>query len=254
MLFLGAAMVASSQDAAPAPPPAEENVGPVKPSVIKIDEDRFKIGEVTFDKKLREIRFPARINMVEGQLEYLIVHENGKVHEALLATKISPTHLNLAFTLLRYKPSAELYPLPNDTGGTSNKFPEVSAEVKAAARIQIEVEWEDAGKKRKLPINEWIQHGTKGTDMPAGPWVYGASVVEDGKYAPETSGDVAAIFLSAAAIINYPGDDNNNDDVWTPFPKRVPAEGSPVTVIISPYSKEPANPTKTDPDPTKPKS
>jgi hypothetical protein len=166
----------------------------------------------------------------------LIVTEKGKLHESLLTTKISPTHLNLAFTLLRYKPSRELYPLPNDTGGTSNKYPEVSAEVKAGARIAIEVEWKEGEKLRRLPINEWIQHAEKATSMPAGPWVYGGSEFYEGKYAPETSGDVAAIFLSNAALINYPGDDNTNDDVWIPFPKRVPAEGTAVTVILSPHT------------------
>ena len=238
--------LAMAQDPAPEPPkPVGGSPAAVaEPSVKKLDDNRFQIGEVVFDKKTREIRFPAQINMIEGQLEYLIVNEKGKLHESLLSTKISPTHLNLAFTLLRFKPSRELYPLPNDTGGTSDKFPEVSAEIKAGARILIEVEWAEEGKTKRLPINDWIQHGEKTTPMPAGPWVYGGSEVEDGKYAPETSGDIVAIYLSLAAIVNYPGDDNNNDDVWTPFPKRVPAVDTPVTVIIKPATpaKSPEKP------------
>ena len=71
--------------------------------------------------------------------------------------------------------------------------------------------------------------------MPAGPWVYGGSSFGDGKYIPEITGDVVAIFLSNAAMINYPGADYENDGVWTPFPKRIPAEATDVTVIISPY-------------------
>ena len=212
-------------------------MAPVQPSVKKLDETRYQIGDVILDQKTREIRFPARVNMTEGLLEYLIVHQNGKIHEALLATEISPTHLNLAFTLLRYAPSSELYPLPNETGGVSGNFPDVPAETKARARVNIDVEWTADGKTRRVPVNEWIQHEVKATAMPAGPWVYGGSEVHEGKYIPETSGDIAAIFLAMSAILNYPGTDNNNDDVWLPFPKRVPAEATLVTVIISPFQK-----------------
>ena len=210
-------------------------VTPVKPSVEQLDDTRFQIGGVTFDKKSREIRFPTQVNMVEGLLEYLIVHENGKTHEALLTTKISPTNLNLAFSLLSYPPSRELYHVPTYAGEEPVIEPEVPAEVKSAARVSIDVEWTEDGKVRRIPVNEWIQHGVTATSMSAGPWVYGASNFEDGKYTPEVTGDIAAIFLSNAAILNYPGDDNRNDDVWTPFLKRVPAEGTNVTVIIAPF-------------------
>lgn len=232
------ATIALAQDTPPVPTPepaAEKAAEPVKPSVKKLDDTRYQIGEVTFDEKSREIRFPTVVNMTEGLLEYLIVHKNGKVHEALLSTEISPTHLNLAFTLLRYPPSRELYPLPNETGGLSGNYPVVPPEIKTAARVAIDVEWKDGEKVRRVPVNEWIQHEVKSTSMPAGPWVYGGSDFSNGKYAPESSGDIASIFMSMASVLNYPGADYDNDDVWAPFPKRVPAEGTPVTVIISPY-------------------
>jgi hypothetical protein len=224
---LAAAQTPEAKD----PTPAE----PVKPSVRKIDETRYQIGEVVFDQKTREIRFPCKVNMTEGLLEYVIVHLNGKVHESLLVTETSPTHLNLAFTLLKYSPSPELYPLPNATGGTSGDFPEVSPETKAAARITLEVEWTEEGKVRRMPLNDWIQHSVKLTAMPAGPWVYGGSVFHEGQYVPEITGDIAAIFIAPSAIIHYPGDDRGDDTIWTPYPKRIPAFETKVTVIIAPY-------------------
>ena len=224
--------IAAAQEPAPVESPAPE---PAKPSVKQLDETRFQIGEVTFDKKTREIRFPTKVNMTEGQLEFLVVHENGKVHESLLSTTISPTHLNLAFTLLRYPPSRELYSVSENDDGKPQDTTNIPAEVKSGARIAIDVEWTEDGKKRRNPVNEWIQHAIREVAMPAGPWVYGGSSFGNGKYFPETSGDVVAIFLSNAAIINYPGTDRDNDDVWMPFPKRVPAEATDVTVIISPY-------------------
>jgi hypothetical protein len=78
--------------------------------------------------------------------------------------------------------------------------------------------------------------------MAADPWVYGGSGVYEGKFMAESSGDIAAIFISNSALINFSGKDNNSDEVWLPFPKRVPAEGTKVTVVIAPYQKPAAKP------------
>lgn len=212
-----------------------QNPEPAKPSVEKIDATRFRIGQVTFDSRTREIRFPASINMNKDLLEFLIVHKNGKVHESLLKTDISPTDLNIAFSLLRYKPSPELYAEPSSPDDPSGKFPAVPEDVKNASRVTIEVEWDDAGTIRKVPLNEWVQHASTGSAMPAGPWVYGGSEITENGFAAERTGDIAAIFLSRAALLNYPGKDNQDDTVWFVYPKRVPALDFPVTVIISPY-------------------
>ncbi len=232
ILLLGCASLTLAQEA---PPATEKEAEAVKPSVKKLDDTRYQVGGVTFDEKTREIRFPAKVNMAEGLLEYLIVHQNGKTHEALLATEISATDLNLAFTLLRYPPSRELYAIEKEPGVISDKFPDVPAEIKAAARVTIEVEWTDNGKVRRNSINEWVQHDVKATSMPAGPWVYGGSDFSEGKFVAELTGDIAAIFLARSALLGYPGEDREDDTVWTSFPKRVPPAGTPVTVIIAPY-------------------
>lgn len=244
LLFAGAGGL-HAQDRAPVEPsslPApDQPMAAVEPVIRKLDQSRIQIGGVTLDKRTREIRFPAEVNMTEGLLEFIIVQTKGKVHESLLATDISPTHLNLAFMLLRYKASPELYPIFEELGVNSGKFPEVDAATRAGARITIEVEWEQDGKKRRLPVNDLVQHAVKAQAIPAGPWVYGGSAVHDGKYSAEVTGDIAAIFLSASAMINYPGEGNNDDTIWIPFPKRVPELGTKVTVIIAPFDKQ-ANP------------
>lgn len=217
-------------------------VEPLKPSVEKLDGNRCRIGKVTFDTKTREIRFPAKVNMTEGLVEFLVVTENGKIHESLLSTTIIPTHLNLAFALLRYPPSKELTPLPNETGGASDRYPDVPQDIKAGARVSIEVEWQESGNTRRLSANDMIRHEVKTTAMPPGPWIYGASDVFEGKFIADSTGDVIAIFVAPSAILNASGEDSRDDTVWTPYPKRVPAMGTSVTIIITPYSKEPSKP------------
>lgn len=224
-------------------PAPDQPVAEVQPVVKELDAERLQIGEVIFNRKTREIRFPAAVNMArEELLEYAIAHVNGKVHESLLITEISATHLNLAFKLLRYQASGEFYAVMEADGSYGNRFPVVPPEVKEAARIDIGVEWKEGDKTRTAKLHEWISHGADGKPMDADPWVYGGSGFHEGQFMAETTGDIAAIFLSNTALINFSGKDNNSDEVWLPFPKRVPAEGTKVTVIIAPYKKPAAKP------------
>ncbi|MCX6873404.1 MAG: hypothetical protein NTW21_06295 [Verrucomicrobia bacterium] len=128
-----AAREPATAEATSMPTPDPSVAVPAKPAIERIDDTHFRIGAVTFDHQTREIRFPAAVNMTEGNLEYAIVKSTGKVHESLLVSTISATHLNLAF-----------------------------------------------------------------------------------------------------ALLNYPGKDNDDDTVWVPFPKRVPPEGTKVSVRIAP--------------------
>jgi hypothetical protein len=215
---------------------------PLKPSVEKLDGNLCRIGQVTFDTKTREIRFPAKVNMTEGLLEFLVVTENGKTHESLLSSTIIPTDLNLAFTLLRYPVSKERTPLPNETGGTSNNYPDVPPHIRQGARVTIEVEWLESGKTRRLSANDMIRHDVKTTAMPPDPWIYGGSDVFDGKFVADSTGDLIAVFEAPSAILNASGEDSRDDTVWVPYPKRVPALATSVTIIIKPYHKDTAKP------------
>jgi hypothetical protein len=221
--------------AAPAAPVAPAD--PAKSPVQQLDDFRYRIGAVTLDRRTREIRIPTKVNRAaERALEYLLVMPQGKTHESLLVTEISPTHLNLAFTLLRYPASHELFYLMDEKGSLTDNHPVVSAKVKADARIDIDVEWDDHGTTRRHPVNEWIQHVVKTTAMAAGPWLYTGSEISDGQYLPEMTGDIASIMIDPSTVINYPGSDNG-DNVWCAYPKRVPPVDTSVTLIITPHSK-----------------
>ena len=223
-----------NKPAADAAKPAE----PPKPQIEKLGDSKYRIGGVTINAKTREIRFPTKVNMDKGLLEYIICKQQGKLHEALLVTEINATHLSLAFALLRYSPSPELFGLRDETGHPNGLYPNVPAAEKASARIAVDVEWIADDKTHRLPINDWIQLSVKETGMKSGPWLYTGSDFYEGKFIPEMSGDLAAIMVDQGCLINYPGPDNvdNGSQVWYGYPKRIPAVGTPVTVIITPYT------------------
>jgi hypothetical protein len=234
---LGLPAHAQLDPAQPTPPPPDGSTAPkVEPKVEQIEKDLFRVGAVTFRPSTREIRFDAKVNMQEGLLEYAIVRENGdKAHEALLSTTALPSDINIALKLLRYPESPELLPLRDESGAFTTKFPDVPEDVRQGARVDIQVVYKVGTEEKKAAINEWIAYDPTQQPMPLGPWLYTGSYVFDGKFAADTVGDLTAIILDGATLFNYPGKDRENDAVWSVMTKRVPAVGSLVTVVITPY-------------------
>lgn len=215
----------------------EDHSTPEKPKVEQIDANRYRIGKVIIDKKTREIRFPAVINLREGLLEFLVVHSNGKIHESLFATDVSPTDLNVAFKLLRYEASKELYRIPEEPGVLSGDFYAEPQEITKASRISIRVEYEKDEETKSISAYEWIRHETTAKPMHPTPWIYGGGEFYQGRFAPQQTGDIVAIFITNNALINYSGKDNLNDEVWTTLTERVPEEGTKVTLVFAPYQE-----------------
>ena len=96
---------------------AQQSPAPTATAVPEANATVFKIGEITVDKRARAVRFPAMVQLDNGPLEYLLVTEEGKTHESLFATKISPSKLHIAMLLLGASPTQEIKELP---GGQIN--------------------------------------------------------------------------------------------------------------------------------------
>lgn len=220
---------------APAAPAAEQPAPKAKPTLVKLEDGRMKFGEIIFDPKTRQVRVPCTINMTEGLLEFAVVHENGKIHESLLITKCSPTDINVVMKLLRYVPSEELYAIEKEPGILSGEYPVVPEETKKAARVDLKVEWKKDGKTQTLTLADCIEQAQTSKPMGQEPWIYGGSMIYDGAFLAEQTGDVASIFVSRGSLLLYPGQDNFNDDVWMVNTKRVPAQGTNVDFIIQPH-------------------
>lgn len=218
-------------------PAATENV-PVakeKPQIVKLADGRMKYGDIEFDPKTRQVRIPCSVNMNDGLLEFAVVHENGKIHESLLITKCSPTDINVVLKLLRYVASEELYAIEKEPGVLSSNFPEVTEATKKAARVDLKLEWQQEGKTQKAALADWIMQATTTKSMSQEPWVYGGSMVYEGAFLAEMTGDIAAIFVSRGSLFLFPGKDNFNDEAWLANSKRIPAQGTHVYFIIQPH-------------------
>ncbi|MGB1873538.1 MAG: YdjY domain-containing protein [Akkermansiaceae bacterium] len=209
----------------------------VQPMVKQTSPNTYQIGIVSFNKETRELVIPANTNITEPNtvIEYLLIHDNGeKIHESLLTTQADPFHINIAIKLLNYQESPELFKVRRPDGSIGKKYPEVSEEIKAAARFRVLVSWMDGGTEKTIPVTEWIHNASSGKNMNPTAWVYNGSFVYDKKFNAKLTGSILAIFSDIGAIANYSGDDRNDDTLWSPS-RNVPPAGTPVKVILKPW-------------------
>ena len=208
------------------------------PPVKDLGNGKFKVGLVEFEQKSREISFPAEVNMKEGALEYAIVHQKGKIHEAILITKARPFHVNIALKILSYQESKELFPILGEDFRPTGKFPKVPEKTRNAARAEIQLQWKGkSGSAQRATLNDWITNTVTRKPLAPKPWVYGGSYFHEKSFQAEASGDIVALFTTNSSLFNWPGRDAALDDVWIPTTARIPDVGTPVTVTIKPFVK-----------------
>ncbi len=198
-------------------------------NVQQTGTDTFAIGQVTFDKKTRQIKFPARINMRSEVIEYALVSDMGKKHEAILATAVKPLQLHLACLLLGITAT-------NLSGEFNHPCP-----VPAANAVQVEIAWNRDGTKKREPLASLVV--IKETSSPqspqplekplaAGNWFYNGSFFGPSAFQAQAEGSFISLIRDSAALINNPRADLDNDKIHYPNTALLPPEGTPVEVIL----------------------
>ncbi len=209
-----------------------------KPTIKKISEDEFETGKIRFNKKTREVRLPAVVNLnLQTVLEFALVNSKmGKLHESLLATEVRPFDLQIVMKLLKYVPSERaLYPDYDEEGN-----PILPMKTDALGGVSVMVTWKDAeGKESTVPIEDWIMNEQEKAPMTHDAWIYTGSEVVDGNYLPELEGSILAVYRTQGAMFSAFAKGSDNDEVWFPRQEVVPPVGTPVEVTIKPREVAP---------------
>jgi len=211
---------------APAPPEASEPSNATEPNVVPLGGSRFKIGRVEFDKAKRTLTLPAAVLMREGAVEYLLVTRRGKVHESVFVTDAEPQNIHLAALLLGIQPSSDLG--PEDT----------RAAVPRSAALQASVEWDKNGPPASIHLHQALAIAPAGETIPAGPapatlWLYnGSRIQKDGTFVAQREGSIISVIRDPEALVNYPGDTRDNDEIHLPNAAVLPKLEHPVRIIL----------------------
>jgi hypothetical protein len=225
-------------NAPPVPPPTKPGEQPPPGQITQISKTRYRLGKIEFDQVSRTITFSATLNMNKGMLEYALVNESGKLHEALLATKISPFNLNLVLIILKYKPAENFIPpelLSPDKQPTAGAKP---SPIDPSNGFDIKVSWKDQeGIEKTARMEDWIHNAATKKKAEPGPFVYtGSDLDHNGIYSAQATGSIVALHSDPSAIFNNPRQENHSDGIWQAGPGAPPLQ-TKVQVTFCPCKK-----------------
>lgn len=185
---------------------------------IKIDGEDVKIGLVQLDRKTRAVSFPAKVHALEGIIEYVVVHTNGKVHETLFVTDALPHDIHLACLLAGWGKST----------------------IKTPSSVIIEATWETNGPPRCEPIENLVAfakdhpQATQAGRLALGPWMYHGSIVDSAGFAATREGSIISVINDPAALAGNPRPGSDDDTLHVPNAALLPQPGIPVRITLRP--------------------
>ncbi|MBI5742035.1 MAG: hypothetical protein HZA16_15125 [Nitrospirae bacterium] len=207
----------------PFEPKAPQAQGQAAINIEKAAPGIFRIGEITINKKIGSVSFPARINMDKGLLEYLIVNKGGKTHESLLRTDVTPYDLQIAFLLIGFEGSDRPLKGQGDPERPKGEPVEITIAFNDKEDRTVQVKGEDW----IIIKNKDEQRNVEKLD-----YVFTGSMVYNGQFLAQSSGSIAALYHDPAALIDNSSTGGESDDIWFVKEGAVPAVGTPVKVNI----------------------
>jgi hypothetical protein len=222
---------------------AQNEPPPASPIIHEISPGIYEIGRLRLDQQARTVTFPGELNMNDGNLEYLLVTEQGNTHESLLVSDVSPSDLHFAMLLLGAKGSGDQngdMPPPQIDAKFLKSAPKLKGD-----KINITVRWEVNGVQKSAPVEDWLVNTETKKPAERGPWIYNGSMFNAGHFLAQIEGAHAALVTYPAALINNPRKGNDNDQVWMVNTKAVPPVKTPIDIVIkllAPLAENPKAP------------
>ncbi|MFP4352888.1 MAG: YdjY domain-containing protein [Puniceicoccaceae bacterium] len=188
-------------------------VPPPEPTVERLAGGRIRIADLIVDPRKRSVLVPVAFNARPGEeLEYLLVHELGKVHESLLRTETAPTYLHTAMLLLGVERSPKRESSP-PAQIDREWLGRTDAPSGPAVRLQLLASRED-GTSGTYALEAFVTDLSRDGPMEEGHWVYNGSALNEGVFVAEVEGSFASLITDPMALVNYTGPGRTDDLNW----------------------------------------
>lgn len=181
----------------------------IKPKVVQLPDGRLDLGGVIVDPEKKTATFPVRINEKSDLLiEYILVNENGKIHESLLKTSVQPFHLHTAMLLLGIKRAGDppKAPVPENI----NKEWLENAEPIPGPPVTLQLK---IGEKT-IPVESLVWDESRQASMQPGQWVYHGSYFSGAAFMAEVDGSFGSLIIDPAALFSSTDEKRIDDQNW----------------------------------------
>jgi hypothetical protein len=200
----------------------------------------FDLNGIQITAATREVRIPCTVLHQKLPIEYALCNDTGeKLHETILQTAVRPIQVQMALLLANYQPA---------TKGILDKLdakderpyaePDTEPQTPGGNRLAIHCEWKAGDKMKKVPLSDFIQDSdTRKTPPDLDTWIFNGSKIDKDGFNAEITGSIISTYIDRLAVINSAAKGNHRDDLWISMPSNIPAEETPVTLIITPAAK-----------------
>ena len=172
----------------------------------------LNFGAVRVNPGALSISFPAEVNQRTGLVEYLVVHETGKVHESVFKTKVGGQQIHAAALLFAEKGA-----------NATNAQPKLKS---------IQITWSENGAEKKSAAAELILDKKKKRPLGETKWAYCGSRLIDGVFLAQRDGSLIAIIEDRDALVDQATPDASDDENWEPLTEKLPAIATAVTITL----------------------
>jgi hypothetical protein len=175
----------------------------------------------------RAIRMECRAVKADYALEFYCVKEGTNEYEAVISSKVTPSHLHLALLMLGLKPGHDLrfsqekqVMLPPD-----------------GPPLRLSVEWMKDGKMVRYPAYRLMRNMKTKKEAPAMTWVFaGSRQMEGGRYQADLTGYLVSCTNVEGMVIDTQQRISNSmeERQWEPNWDLMPEPGTKVWLVIEP--------------------
>ena len=198
--------------------------------------DASKMPHVSVDVKKREIRIDCEVLNPQMALEFFCCLSGTAEHEAIMRTEAKPSHVHLALLMLGLQPGE-----PVRFSKAADKWLPPHG-----PPLHISVEWDAKdGKRVRVPAHRMMRGVKSKKPMPPTTWIFaGSRVMDDGKYAADTTGYLVSVVNFDLTVIDLPELHSNANETleWEYNPDVVPPKGTRVWMILEPAGDKNAAP------------
>ncbi|MBL1214950.1 MAG: hypothetical protein HND52_16440 [Ignavibacteriae bacterium] len=191
-----------------------------KNSIIKLNKNEYKLGNLLLDIDANKITIPGIINMNEGIIEVFACSPGGKLHESLIVANILPYHLQVALLLLGINPTDI-----NDV--------KITESLEKFGQIEIIVKWKIDDEETEMRAEKLIWNLSQGKPMQEVNWLFIGSKTINGVFVANDNKSLITTFNDPYTIIENPLSTRINDELYEVNKTLLPPIGTPVELVLN---------------------
>ena len=195
----------------------------------KTGKNSYTLNDIQINTDERTVSFPCKINMETGLIEVVLCNPQGKTHESLLVTNVSPLEFQTAIMLLGFDPVNEI---PDDPELADPLSPYKSIETSGDS-VLIFIEAEINGKTKRQRVEDFIRDESKDGALNHSTWLFRGAVTHQSGHViidPETT--MIATYHDVLALMELNSESKFNDELYYVNDKVGLKKGQDVKLII----------------------